>query len=64
MANVIDIKPYIQFIHGEYKAIKEDEFLNEHSQLKRLLPYLYKKQGDYFDKEAEKLIKMMDKTGK
>ena len=64
MTNVIDIRPYIQFIHGEYKALEEEKFLDEHSQLKRLLAYLYKKQDDYFNKEADKLIKMMDKTGK
>ena len=61
MTNVIDIKPYIQFIRGEYKAVEEDEFLDKHSQLKRLLPYLCRRQDDYISKETDKLLKMMDK---
>lgn len=61
MASIIDIKPYITFIQGNYKAVEEDEFLDAHPELKRVKGYLLSKQSDYFDKEVAKLLEIMDK---
>lgn len=63
MLNVIEIKPYLQFIRLEYE-IEDEEFLAEHPNLKRLRKYLYERRDAHFDKEVEKLIKYMEKEKK
>lgn len=60
MENVIEIKPYLQFIRLEYE-IEDEDFLAEHTQLKGLQKFLYQKRDEYFKKEAQKLIEQMEK---
>lgn len=61
MTKVIELKPYITFIRGEYKAIEEDEFIDSHPELKRVMNYLLIKQNEHFDKETQKLLELMKK---
>ena len=61
MANVIDIKPYVDFVHCKYKAIEEDEFIESHPQIKSLLPYLYQKQEEFINVEVEKFMETVNK---
>jgi hypothetical protein len=63
-ANVIDIKPYVDFVHCKYKAIEEDEYIESHPQIKTLLPYLYKKQQEFIDVEVEKFMERVNKNEK
>ena len=55
MLDVIDIKPYLQFIRLEYE-IEDDEFLMLHPKLRRLKKYLYERRDDFFTKEVQKMI--------
>ena len=63
-ANVIDIKPYVDFVQCKYKAIEEYEYIENHPQIKSLLPYLYKKQQEFIDVEVEKIIERVTKHEK
>lgn len=64
MTKVIELKPYITFIRGEYKAIEEDEFLEAHPELQRIMDYLLVRQNDHFDKETAKLLELMEREQK
>ena len=55
MADIIDIKPYITFIHGEYKFVEEDKFLDENPQLQRIMPYLQKRHDEEMEKICERI---------
>lgn len=59
MLNVIELKPYITFIRGEYKALEEDRFLDEHPELNKVMDYLLVKQNDHFEKQTAKLLEFM-----
>ena len=59
MLNVIELKPYITFIRGEYKVLEEDKFLDEHPELNKVMDYLLVKQNDHFEKQTAKLLEFM-----
>lgn len=57
--NIIEIKPYLQFIRLEYE-IEDEEFLALHPKLKKMRNFLYERREDYFRKDALKLIERLD----
>lgn len=57
--NIIEIKPYLQFIRLEYE-IEDEEFLVLHPKLKKMRNFLYERREDYFRKDALKLIERLD----
>lgn len=61
-ANVIEIKPYVDFVHCKYKAVEEDEYIENHPQIKSLLPYLYEKQQEFIDIEVQKFMERVNKN--